>query len=66
MAPFGTCNPGTTQRTRRRLFLDDLMPPRTTTVFFGWKVVATASVIATCAFGFGYFGPAVFLNVLHT
>jgi len=42
------------------------MPPRTTTVFFGWKVVATACVIATCAFGFGYFGPAVFLNVLHT
>jgi MFS family permease len=36
------------------------------TVFFGWKVVAAACVIATCAFGFGYFGPAVFLDVLHT
>jgi hypothetical protein len=36
------------------------------TVFFGWKVVATACVIATCAFGFGYYGPAVFLNFLHT
>jgi Major Facilitator Superfamily len=36
------------------------------TVFFGWKVVATAGVIATCTFGFGYFGPAIFLNVLHT
>jgi MFS family permease len=35
-------------------------------VFFGWKVVATASFIATCSFGFGYFGPAVFLSVLHT
>jgi hypothetical protein len=35
------------------------------TVFFGWKVVAAACVIATCTFGFGYFGPAVFLNVLH-
>jgi len=35
-------------------------------VFFGWKVVATASVVATCSFGFGYFGPAVFLSVLHT
>jgi MFS family permease len=34
-------------------------------VFFGWKVVATASVVATCSFGFGYFGPAVFLSVLH-
>ncbi len=34
-------------------------------VFFGWKVVATASFIATCSFGFGYFGPAVFLSVLH-
>ena len=36
------------------------------TVFFGWKVIAAACVIATCAFGFGYFGPAVFLDVLHT
>jgi MFS family permease len=34
-------------------------------VFFGWKVVAAACVTASCAFGFGYFGPAVFLNVLH-
>jgi MFS family permease len=36
------------------------------TAFFGWKVTATAGVIAIFAFGFGYFGPAVFLNVLHT
>jgi MFS family permease len=34
-------------------------------IFFGWKVVATAFVVATCTFGFGYYGPAVFLNVLH-
>jgi MFS family permease len=44
--------------------LGDLASRRAVTVFFGWKVVATACVIATCAFG--YFGPAVFLNVLHT
>jgi MFS family permease len=34
-------------------------------VFFGWKVVATACTIATCAFGIGYYGPSVFLSVLH-
>lgn len=34
-------------------------------VFFGWKVVATAFVVATFSFGIGYYGPAVFLNVLH-
>jgi MFS family permease len=34
-------------------------------VFFGWKVVATAFVVATCTFGVGYYGPAIFLNVLH-
>ena len=36
------------------------------TLFFGWKVAAAACAIAACTFGFGYFGPAVFLNVLHT
>ncbi|HET7881707.1 MAG TPA: MFS transporter [Acetobacteraceae bacterium] len=39
--------------------------PATAQVFFGWKVVVTACAIAACTFGFGYFGPAVFLNVLH-
>jgi len=35
------------------------------TVFFGWKVVATAGTVATFTFGIGYYGPSVFLNVLH-
>ena len=34
-------------------------------IFFGWKVVLTAFTVATFTFGFGYYGPAVFLNVLH-
>jgi MFS family permease len=34
-------------------------------VFFGWKVVATAFTVATCTFGVGYYGPSIFLNVLH-
>ena len=34
-------------------------------IFFGWKVVFTAFTVATFTFGFGYYGPAVFLNVLH-
>jgi MFS family permease len=34
-------------------------------MFFGWKVVLTAFTVATFTFGFGYYGPAVFLNVLH-
>jgi hypothetical protein len=27
-------------------------------VFFGWKVVATAFAVATCTFGVGYYGPS--------
>lgn len=34
-------------------------------IFFGWKVVAVAFTVATFSFGIGYYGPAVFLNVLH-
>ncbi len=34
-------------------------------IFFGWKVVLTAFTVATFTFGFGYYGPAVFLHVLH-
>jgi Major Facilitator Superfamily len=34
-------------------------------VFFGGKVVAVAFMVATCTFGVGYYGPAIFLNVLH-
>jgi MFS family permease len=33
--------------------------------FFGWKVVVTAFIVATFTFGVGYYGPPVFLNVLH-
>ena len=34
-------------------------------MFFGWKVVATAFAVATFAWSFGFYGPAVFLNTLH-
>jgi hypothetical protein len=34
-------------------------------IFFGWKVVATAFVVATFTFGVGYYGPSIFLNILH-
>jgi MFS family permease len=34
-------------------------------MFFGWKVVATAFTVATFAWSFGFYGPAVFLNTLH-
>jgi hypothetical protein len=27
--------------------------------------VATAFAVATCTFGVGYYGPSIFLNVLH-
>jgi MFS family permease len=36
-----------------------------TLMFFGWKVVATAFTIAMFAWGFGFYGPSVFLNTLH-
>lgn len=34
-------------------------------VFFGWKVVAAAFVVAVFAWGIGFYGPAVFLSTLH-
>lgn len=34
-------------------------------IFFGWKVVMAAFVIATLTFGVGFYGPSVFLSVLH-
>jgi hypothetical protein len=34
-------------------------------VFFGWKVVGTAFTVSAFTFGVGYYGPSVFLNVLH-
>lgn len=34
-------------------------------VFFGWKVVAAAFVVAVFAWGIGFYGPAVFLSALH-
>ena len=33
--------------------------------FFGWRVVAAAFVVAVFGCGVGFFGPSVFLNVLH-
>jgi hypothetical protein len=33
-------------------------------VFFGWKVVATAFTVAVFAWGVGFYGPSIFLNVL--
>jgi MFS family permease len=35
-------------------------------LFFGWKVVWTAFLIAVFAWGVGFYGPSVFLLVLHT
>ena len=34
-------------------------------IFFGWKVVATAFIVAVFAWGFGLYGPAVYLHALH-
>ena len=34
-------------------------------IFFGWKVVMAAFVIAMFTFGVGFYGPSVFLSVLH-
>jgi MFS family permease len=34
-------------------------------IFFGWKVVATAFTVAVFSWGVGFYGPSVFLNVLH-
>ena len=38
---------------------------RVKTVVFGWKVAATACVVAVFGWGVGFYGPAVFLNELH-
>jgi MFS family permease len=35
-------------------------------VFFGWKVVATAFVVSVFSWGIGFYGPSVFLHVLHS
>jgi MFS family permease len=34
-------------------------------IFFGWKVVATAFTVAMFSWGIGFYGPSVFLNTLH-
>jgi MFS family permease len=34
-------------------------------LFFGWKVVAAAFVVASFAWGLGLYGPPVFLHALH-
>jgi hypothetical protein len=34
-------------------------------LFFGWRVAGAACVIAVFAWGVGFYGPSVFLGVLH-
>lgn len=34
-------------------------------MFFGWKVVAAAFVVAVFGWGIGFYGPSVFLHALH-
>ena len=33
--------------------------------FFGWRVVSAAFIVAMFGRGVGFYGPSVFLNVLH-
>ena len=49
------------QGVRREAAESAARPP----IFFGWRVVSAAFVIATFAFGVGFYGPSVFLNTLH-
>ncbi len=44
------------------LLVSTIVPHR---VFFGWKVVAVAFLVATFAWGTGFYGPAVYLSALH-
>ncbi|MBR0650634.1 MFS transporter [Roseomonas terrae] len=39
--------------------------PRETAGFFGWRVVWGAFTVAVLAWGVGFYGPSVFLHVLH-
>jgi hypothetical protein len=34
-------------------------------IFFGWKVVSAAFVVATFTWGIGFYGPPIFLNAIH-
>ena len=34
-------------------------------IFYGWYVVAGAFLVAVCGFGFGFYGPGVYLAALH-
>lgn len=34
--------------------------------FFGWTVVRGAFVLAICGWGLGFYGPPIFLHVIHT
>jgi hypothetical protein len=44
---------------------DDSSPPRDSTRFFGWRIVAGAFVLAVCGWGLGFYGPPVFLHAIH-
>src|SRR3954453_8166015 len=37
----------------------------TAPAFFGWRVVWAAFTVAVLAWGVGFYGPSVFLHVLH-
>jgi len=47
-------------RTRRAVIADAKPTP-----FYGWRVVSAASVLAVFGWGFGFYGPPVFLSVLR-
>jgi hypothetical protein len=34
-------------------------------VFFGWKVVSAAFIVAIFTWGIGFYGPPIFLNAIH-
>src|SRR5580692_9471912 len=34
-------------------------------IFFGWKVVSAAFVVAIFTWGIGFYGPPIFLNAIH-
>ena len=55
-APTTTSENGETARVQRAM----LAPP----MFYGWYVVGCAFVIALCGFGFGFYGPGLYLASL--
>lgn len=54
-----------TAGTGLRVDVDEPPAPRQGGVFFGWRVVGAAFVVAVFAWGTGFYGPSVFLHALH-